>query len=211
MSLPVDIWTERSYISVVNAGRPREFDTEQALDAAMHLFWRQGYEATSMQDLLDNMQLSKSSLYQTFGSKHDLFQQCLDRYRQMMTSGLQQALDNAPSGKQFIEDFFTDWVVDTCNADMRIGCLIMNSATELAPHDEEVGKLIKQGTDRFAKVFQQAIERAQREGDIANDKDPVTLSYFLVSNLSGLNAMAKAGANRKVLKGIAQEIIQSLG
>jgi len=194
----------------MNAGRPREFDTEQALDAAMHLFWRQGYEATSMQDLLDSMHLSKSSLYQTFGSKHDLFQQCIARYRQMMVGGLQQALDNASSGKQFIEGFFTALVEDTSNANTRIGCLIMNTATELAPHDEVIGKLIKQGTDRFAAVFQQAIERAQREGDIAKDKDPRTLGYFLVSNLSGLNSMAKAGASHNVLRGIAKEIIQSL-
>jgi len=194
----------------MNAGRPREFDTEQALDAAMHLFWRQGYEATSMQDLLDNMHLSKSSLYQTFGSKHDLFQQCIARYRQMMTSGLQQALDNAPSGKQFIEGFFTTLVEDICNADTRIGCLIMNTATELAPHDATIGKLIKQGADRFASVFQQAVERAQREGDIARNKDSATLGYFLVSNLSGLNSMAKAGASRKVLRGIAKEIIQAM-
>jgi len=194
----------------MNAGRPREFDTEQALDAAMHLFWRQGYEATSMQDLLDSMQLSKSSLYQTYGSKHDLFQQCIARYRKMMTGGLQQGLDNAPSGKKFIEGFFTALVEDICNADTRIGCLIMNTATEVAPHDAVIGKLIQQGTERFADVFQQAVVRAQREGDIAKDKDPSSLGYFLVSNLSGLNSMAKAGASRKVLKGIAKEIIQAL-
>lgn len=195
----------------MNAGRPREFDTEQALDAAMHLFWRQGYEATSMQDLLDSMQLSKSSLYQTFGSKHDLFQQCLTRYRQMMAGGLQQALDNAPSAKQFIEGFFTGLVEDTCNAENRIGCLAMNTATELAPHDKEIGKLIKQSAERFAGIFQQAVERAQQEGDIPRNKDPVSLGYFLMSNLSGLNSLAKAGASRTVLRGIAKEIIQSLG
>ena len=163
-----------------------------------------------MQDLLDATQLSKSSLYQTFGSKHDLFQQCIGHYRQMMAGGLQQALDNAPSGKRFIAGFFTSLVEDTCNADTRIGCLIMNTATELAPHDDEIGKLIKQGVERFSGIFQKAIERAQHEGDVAKDKDPRTLGYFLTSNLSGLNSMAKAGASRQVLRGIAQEIIQSL-
>lgn len=163
-----------------------------------------------MQDLLDATQLSKSSLYQTFGSKHDLFQQCIGRYRHMMVGGLQQALDNAPSGKRFIEGFFTSLVEDTCNADTRIGCLIMNTATELAPHDDEIEKLIKQGVERFSGIFQKAIERAQLEGDIAKGKDPRTLGYFLTSNLSGLNSMAKAGASRQVLRGIAQEIIQSL-
>jgi len=191
-------------------GRPREFDSEQALDAAMHLFWRQGYEATSMQNLLDTMQLSKSSLYQTFGSKHELFQQCINQYRRMMTTELQQQFDAAISGREFIEKFFMMITDRAKNPANRIGCLVMNTATELAQRDKEIGKLIKLGTENFTKIFTQAVKRAQQEGDVSADKNPQALGYFLMSNLSGLNSMAKAGASQAVLKDISKEIVNSL-
>ena len=194
----------------MNAGRPREFDTEQALDAAMHLFWRQGYEATSMQNLLDTMRLSKSSLYQTFGSKHELFQQCIQYYRDIMTSEFQQVLAQAPSGREFIEQFYLSIVDNAKQPENRIGCLVMNTATELAQRDKEIAKLIKLGSESFTRVFVQAIERAQQEGDISAEKNAQTLGHFLMSNLSGLNAMAKAGASQAVLKDIVKEIMQSL-
>lgn len=204
------MWTNRSYIMPMTAGRPREFDTEQALDAAMHLFWRQGYEATSMQNLLDSMKLSKSSLYQTFGSKHDLFQQCIQYYRNMMTTGLQQRLAEASSGREFIEQFFMSIVDNANNPANRIGCLVMNTATELAQRDKDIGKLIKLGTENFADVFRQAVEQAQQEGDISPDKNAHSLGHFLMSNLSGLNSMVKAGASQAVLTDIVKEILRSL-
>lgn len=191
-------------------GRPREFDTEQALDAAMHLFWRQGYEATSMQNLLDTMHLSKSSLYQTFGSKHDLFQECIQHYRSMMTTDLRQALEKAPSGRGFIEHFYMSLVDKMKDPVNRIGCLVMNSASELAQRDDDIARLIKQGTEGFIKVFCDAVTRAQQEGDISPHKDPQALAHYLMSNLSGLNSMAKAGMSQTVLKDIVKQIMQSL-
>ena len=176
----------------------------------MHLFWRQGYEATSLQNLLETMQLSKSSLYQTFGSKHDLFQQCLEHYRLMMTSGLQQRLADASCAREFIEQFFLSIVDSMNNPANRIGCLVMNTATELAQRDKDIGKLIRSGTENFTRVFVQAVEQAQREGDIAADKNAQSLGHFLMSNLSGLNSMAKAGASQAVLRDIVQQIMQSL-
>lgn len=191
-------------------GRPREFDAEQALDAAMHLFWRQGYEATSMQNLLEAMNLSKSSLYQTFGGKHELFQQCLRQYRNLMTTGFRQELDVAASGREFIEDFFMSLVDKMKDPANRIGCLVMNSASELAQRDEEIAKAIKLGTESFIKVFHSAVIRAQQEGAISKSKDAQSLAHFLMSNLAGFNAMAKAGASQSVLKNIVKEILRSL-
>jgi TetR/AcrR family transcriptional repressor of nem operon len=191
-------------------GRPREFDSEQALDAAMHLFWRQGYEATSMQNLLDAMNLSKSSLYQTFGSKHDLFQRCLQQYRHMMTTGLVEELEQAATGRAFIERFFTAMAEKMKNPDNRIGCLVMNTASELAQRDEEIAKAIKQGTESFIKVFYTAVKQAQQEGEIPKDKDAQSLAHYLMSSLAGLNSMAKAGASQTVLKNISNQILQSL-
>lgn len=191
-------------------GRPREFDKEQALDAAMHLFWRQGYEATSMQNLLDTMQLSKSSLYQTFGSKHELFQQCLKHYRDMMTTDSLQQLAQAATGREFIERIFLSVVERAKKPADRIGCLVMNTAAELAQRDKDIGKLIKLGIESFIRVFEQAVAQAQREGDISPDKNPRALGRFLMNNLSGLNSMAKAGASEADLKDIVKQVMHSL-
>ena len=196
------------YLMVI--GRPREFDTDRALDAAMHLFWRQGYEATSMQNLLDTMNLSKSSLYQTFGSKHDLFQRCLQHYRNMMTTGLKQELKQAATARSFIEHFYMSLVDRMKDPVNRIGCLVMNSASELAQRDEDIAKAIKQGTESFIKVFYAAVKQAQSEGDIPKDKDAQSLAHYLMSSLAGLNSMAKAGASQTVLNNIVKEILQSL-
>ena len=206
----LDIWTVRSYYPSMTLGRPKEFDTEQALDAAMHLFWRQGYEATSMQNLLDTMQLSKSSLYQTFGSKHALFQQCIQHYRKMMTTGARQNLEQAPSARAFIEQVYLSLVDKAKDPNNRIGCLVMNTATELAQRDEDIARVIKQGTESFITMFYEAVKRAQLEGDIPPSKDAQSLAHYLLSSLAGLNAMVKAGAGKTVLNNVVKEILRSL-
>ncbi len=176
----------------------------------MHLFWRQGYEATSMQNLLDTMQLSKSSLYQTFGSKHDLFQQCIQYYRSMMTTGLKQGLETTPSARDFIEQAFLSQIEKAKNPANRIGCLVMNTASELAQRDADIARLIKQGTESFIAMFHQAIELAQQQGDIAPTRDAKSLAHFLMSSMAGLNGMVKAGASQAVLHNIVKEILRSL-
>lgn len=176
----------------------------------MHLFWRQGYEATSMQNLLDSMHLSKSSLYQTFGSKHDLFQRCIQHYRSMMTAETRQALEQAPSGRAFIETVFRSFVDRMEDPTNRIGCLVMNTASELAQRDEAIARAIREGAQGFIQVFHDAVQRAQQEGEIPSDKDAHRLAHYLMNNLSGLNSMAKAGMSQAVLGNIVEEILQSL-
>ena len=90
------------------AGRPREFDIESAHDKAMQLFWTQGYEATSLSDLLSTMGLSKSSFYQTFESKHTLFEQCLVRYGEILISAMRAGLATAPNAIVFIAGALAD-------------------------------------------------------------------------------------------------------
>lgn len=93
-------------VIVMTLGRPIEFDPEKALDAAVDVFWCKGYEATSMSDLLTAMKLSKSSLYQSFGGKRQLFTRCLTRYQERFTSELSHGLREAKSGRRFIEAVF---------------------------------------------------------------------------------------------------------
>ncbi len=194
----------------MNVGRPREFNSEQALDAAMHLFWRKGYEATSMHDLLDTMQLSKSSLYQTFGNKHQLFQYCLENYRELITCMFEKGLNEAKSGKKFIEQTFMMLLENTEPADKRIGCLITNTAAEFSQRDPDIAALTKKGMESFTQVFLQAVKKAQQDGEISPSRDPMKLAYYLMANVTGINMMIKAGASQETLQNIASEVIASL-
>lgn len=191
-------------------GRPREFDTEQALDAAMHLFWRKGYESTSMQDLLDTMGLSKSSLYQTYGDKHKLFQQCIDQYRRIMSQDLNDSLDQSPSGRDFIETLFRSVVDGAKIPDNRIGCLVMNTASEFAQRDPQIAELVSTSVKRFTEIFYNAVKQSQKTGEIPPSKDARRLARYLMSSLSGLNSMIKSGARKNILNDIVAEILHSL-
>jgi len=193
-----------------NVGRPLEFDPETALEAAMQVFWAKGYEHSSMQDLLGAMDLSKSSLYQAFGSKQGLFRRCLTRYADQLSAHLRQGLAAAPSGWSFIESFLHSVLQDVEGEGQPRGCLVMNTASELAQSEPPIAEDVAASIARFRRALQAAVERAQREGDIDPRRDPATLAAFLVSSMSGLKVQAKAGADADTLKGIIEVALRAL-
>ena len=194
----------------MSIGRPLQFDPDQALQSAMLLFWRKGYEATSLHDLLKATGLSKSSLYQTFKSKHSLFERSIDRYRADMIDELHDMLEKAQSGRKFIEQFFLGVANETRGKNARLGCLIMNTASEFAQTDPAISKLVKQGTRAFRDIFETAILRAQKEGSVSADKDAKALATYLMSSMSGLKTQVKAGASINEIKTITKVILSTL-
>ena len=195
---------------IANLGRPLEFDPDTALDAAMQVFWSKGYKHTSMQDLLAAMNLSKSSLYQAFGGKQPLFRRCIARYADQFAGRLYQGLAAAPSGRRFIEEFLHSVLSEVAGGGEPRGCLVMNTASEFAQCEPEIAQDVVQSVGRFRGALQAAVERAQREGDIAPDRDARTLAAFLVSSMSGLKVQAKAGADAPTLEGIIELVLKAL-
>jgi TetR/AcrR family transcriptional regulator, transcriptional repressor for nem operon len=195
---------------ITSIGRPLEFDPDTALAAAMGLFWRKGYESTSLQDLLAIMGISRSSFYQTFGSKQQLFTQCMLHYQEMLTAQLRQALDSAESGRSFIADFMHSVLEETCAPDGARGCLILNTANEFAQRDPAIAQAVTLGIERVQAVLLAAVIRAQREGEIDPKRDPAILASYLISSMSGLKIMAKAGAGADVLQGIIDVALKAL-
>jgi AcrR family transcriptional regulator len=190
--------------------RPVEFNRDEVLDRAMDIFWEKGYEATSLQDLIDSMDLSKSSFYNTFESKHNLFTETLRRYNDCMTRPLAEALNNSVSGIDFIVSVFNE-VIDQANTPIGMkGCFLMNTAAEFARNDPAIGDILESGFNKIEVIFLRAIEKAQSLGEIPNDKDASALANFLVCNMSGLKTMAKAGIKHTRLKHIADTVIDSL-
>ena len=115
--------------------RPKAFDPDAALQKAMHVFWERGYEATSVQDLVEGMGINRFSLYSTFGNKHQLFVTVLERYCATIGANLVGDLEHSAAGLTAIRQFFTRLVDFFASAKGWRGCLMTNTAVELAPHD----------------------------------------------------------------------------
>jgi TetR/AcrR family transcriptional repressor of nem operon len=188
--------------------RTKEFRPEVALDAAMHLFWLNGYGATSMRDLLDGMGIGRGSFYDTFGDKHALFLAALDRFEESRTGWIGEVL--AGSGLEGIEEVFRRTVEGMTGSEPRRGCLLANTAVELAPRDPEVAEKISRYVSRAEEAFAGALARAQEAGEIPEERDRRALARFLVSNLHGLRVLARAGTDRRTLEDAARVALEAL-
>lgn len=190
--------------------RTKEFKPEEALEAAMELFWRRGYEATSMRDLLEGMGIGRGSFYDTFGDKRALFLAALDRFEESRTSWAIEVLEESPSPLAGIEEVFGRTIENLVGYEPRRGCLLANSAVELAPHDPEVAARISGYVRRTEDAFESALERAHTRKEIPKKSDPRVLAHFLVTNLHGLRVMARAGADKETLEDAASITLRAL-
>ncbi len=194
----------------MSIGRPLEYDPAKVLDAAMQTFWRRGYEGTSLHDLLAATGLSKSSFYQAFSSKQAAFHQALTHYCETLTTRLREKLRTADSGWEFIETVLLSAAGEARAGDDPRGCMIVNVATEFSSRDAQVSELVTDGVKRVTLIFVAAVRRAQKEQTIAADKDPKLLGRYLLSSLSGLRTMVKAGSSHGAIAALVIPIMAAL-
>jgi TetR/AcrR family transcriptional repressor of nem operon len=190
-------------------GRPREFDSESALNAAVQQFWLTGYEATSLQDLLGVMDLSKSSFYQTYGSKHELFLRSIACYQQASVSELQKRLDESINSKNFMLHLLENTIAEA-DSKYKKGCFLVNTVNELAGRDKAVAKALATGFSNVSAVIREAIIRGKKEGLIRSTKDTDTLVNYIISNISGLRTMVKSGVNKTELNSLVSLIMKTV-
>ncbi len=176
----------------------------------MEAFWSQGYEATSLQDLLAATGLSKSSLYREFGDKHQLFAHCLEHYCRRQAEAMRQRREESDSALGFIEQLFYGIADTPKNSAQRRGCLLMNTASEFGLTEPDIADRVAAGKAAFAQVFRAAVEQAQDEGDIPADRDSQALADYLVSNMSGLRNLLKTGLEGRDARGIVTTMLQAL-
>lgn len=183
----------------IEVARTKEFEPDRALDSAMDLFWRQGYEATSVHDLLAEMGIGRGSMYDTFGDKRALFLAALDRFEETRVSRADGILASSASAVEGIRRLFETTIEGLVSYEPRRGCLLANTAVELAPHDEEVAARISRYVRRTEDAFERALARGRAAGEVPANKDPKALARFLVSTLHGVRVLARAGVDRAVL------------
>ncbi|MBF6127296.1 TetR/AcrR family transcriptional regulator [Nocardia brasiliensis] len=181
--------------------RPRQFDEERAVDAAMRAFWIAGYEATSTQALCEATGLGRSSIYNTFTSKRDLFERALRRYMTTKNATTFELLDSDLDAKAKMRALLWQ-VVDAPEADP-LGCLVVNSMVELAPHDAEVAATLREDQRRRLAALRDALESGRRAGEIDNSKSADQLAHFMNATIAGMRVAARGGASRDALAAIA--------
>ncbi|MEU5834384.1 TetR/AcrR family transcriptional regulator [Streptomyces diacarni] len=194
--------------------RPRLFDEERALDAAMRAFWEKGYEATSTQDLCEATGLGRSSIYNTFTSKHALFQRSLARYVETMTALQLEIVEDA--GRPALERFEALFacIIEQEFAQRRdgrsIGCLSVNTTVELAARDPGVADVLARDVELRLAALRAAVEAGQRAGEIPSGQAPAELARFVNAVIAGMRVSAQGGADRAALEGIAATAVAAL-
>ncbi|GLU56540.1 TetR/AcrR family transcriptional regulator [Dyadobacter frigoris] len=182
--------------------RTKEFDQEAILDKAVDLFWYKGYHASSMQDVVDALGLSRSSIYDTFGDKRKLYIAALERYRAQAAGGLIDMVNQSKNTMVSLEEIFKMLVHDSFTDKLPKGCFMVNSTVELAPHDEEIDKIVRENMQDIENAFFQLILKGQDSGEISKDKNPRAIARFLFNTISGLRIAAKSGVKQDIYNDI---------
>lgn len=185
------------------AGRPRSFDTDKALDRAMHVFWRKGYEGTSLTDLTRAMRINAPSLYAAFGNKEALFGKVIDRYVAGPGSYLPKALQ-APTARAVVEQLFNGVITLQKARGHPGGCLIVRSAVASRHKASRIRSAAIGCLAAVEKAIRRRLERAKVEGDLPRDANPTDLARYVVAILNGVAVAGAGGASRRKLQGIAK-------
>jgi TetR/AcrR family transcriptional repressor of nem operon len=184
--------------------RPKEFDPDLAAQEAMEAFWENGYNATSVTDLLAEMGLNRGSLYGTFGDKKQLFLAALDKYQDQNVSMIREVLDRPGSARRAVEALL-DLAIEKCTgAGAAKGCLAAKAAMELAPHDKDIAAWLKKFHRRNVDLLTKTIARGQCDGEINRKIDARAAARFVLNGLAGLHLLGAMGPSN----GEVQEVVK---
>lgn len=189
--------------------RPQEFNTAEVLHKAMLVFWRKGYEATSLVDLLEATGLSRSSLYGTFGGKRELFISAFDAYRNERERDMKRVLRQGDA-RRAIEAFFRMLFANLGAHEPAHGCMSINQGVEMAPHDPEIRARVMEDFRHIEEALTSVIERGQGDGSLTNTRNARELARLLVLAFPGLQVMARVGYAQADLDGALSLLLSNL-
>jgi TetR/AcrR family transcriptional regulator, transcriptional repressor for nem operon len=190
--------------------RPKEFDEAQVLDKAVNLFWCRGYNATSVQDMVEALGINRASLYDTFTDKHTLFIKALQKYRQTQAQALIDAIGQAHSPKELLRQAFAGSIEDMLNDPESKGCFMVNSAVELGIHDAQIARMVEENRCNIENAFATVIAKGQASSEIPTRHDAGALAAFFYNMLNGMRVLAKTNPNRASLEQVAQVALSVL-
>jgi TetR/AcrR family transcriptional repressor of nem operon len=191
--------------------RNRQFDETQALAAAMQVFWENGYEGTSIQDLEDAMGLKRTSIYNAFGNKRALFERVTAFYKESVMARLFADMDAAPNIRDGIRRLLNsalDIHFDEANPG---GCLVVLSVLESSQHDRQSQLSMQQTLHDLRHALQSRLARARKAGELAPDLDTAATATTIATAMTGMMVMGKANFTRAALKKTVNQVVGLLG
>ncbi|MFG1909586.1 TetR/AcrR family transcriptional regulator [Kribbella sp. NPDC048928] len=188
--------------------RPRTFDEDRAVDAAMRVFWTTGYEATSTQDLCAATGLGRSSIYNTFTSKRELFDRALRRYVDRFTATqLEVITDETLPIRERVRQIL--WTAVEPDPDVPAGCFVINTIVELGPTDLEIIDLLDRDHQAKLEALTAAIQAAQAAGELDATQDAAGLATYVFTVLGGLRVAARRGAGPDSQRTVVEATLRS--
>lgn len=190
--------------------RTKSFDTSEVLDKALYLFWEKGYNATSIQDLVDHLGINRASIYDTWGDKHALYLASLQRYRKHISEDLISKLRSDKSARAIIESFLFE-TIEAAMQDMRNkGCFLSNSASELANCDHTVHAIFTDNRKKIEGVLNELIKEGQSAGEFSSKHSSESMARFIFTTVSGLRIIAKGEISEKELTEVVNVALSAL-
>ncbi|MER5731327.1 TetR family transcriptional regulator [Streptomyces sp. NPDC002138] len=191
--------------------RTKEFDPDAALQSALELFWRRGYEATSVADLVEHLGIGRASLYATFGTKHELYLKALDRYSEATHPRLLTELSQPGPALPAVRALVRRFAAEAGAAEHRLtGCFLTNTAAELAPHDPRAARRVESDWDRLETLLHAALVRAREQGELPADRDPRALARMLLVLMQGIRIVGKASEDPARVRDAAEQALSLL-
>ncbi|MFJ5773969.1 TetR/AcrR family transcriptional regulator [Streptomyces sp. NPDC093094] len=191
--------------------RSKEFDPDAALQSALELFWRRGYEATSMSDLVEHLGIGRASLYATYGNKRDLYLKALDRYGEQRNPRLLRELSRPGPALPAVRAVVRRFAAEAADDGLRgTGCFVTNTAAELAPHDDAMARRVELSWEHVETLLHSALVRALEQGELPGDRDPRALARMLLVLLQGLRVVGKASADTARVRDAAEQALRLL-
>ncbi len=183
----------------------KKFENVAVLEKAMHAFWARGYEATSIRDLVACMGINRGSIYATFHDKRNLFLLALEHYDTRYRRALLADLRRQASPREAITRLFDDVVEQALRESGGAGCMLINAAVEMAPHDKGVAAAVARGLEETELFFEQLISSGQRKGEFSPAIDAGETAAVLLGLLTALRVLARGGAQRAKLESLASQ------
>jgi len=187
--------------------RTKEFDENMILDKAMNLFWCKGYNATSAQDLVDELGISRSSLYDTFGDKRKLFIVALKEYRKKMAGTMIEMIEKSTDA---IKQIFLAATYEALEDKLKKGCFMVNSAIELVSTDNEVAEIVNGNMQDVENALCRLIKKGQDMGQFNTNNSALSLARFLFNTILGIRVASKSDKEKKVYDDIVKVALSVL-
>jgi len=182
--------------------RTKEFDENEVLNKAVDLFWLKGYNGTSMQDLVDGLGISRSSLYDTYGDKYNLFIKALECYQCTASTKISHIISRNLSAKETIKAIL-DFIKDELLGDSsRKGCFMVNAEVEVAPHDPVIKQMVCNNDQQVEDGFYEVIKKGQDSGEIVHTQDARAIARSISNTVKGMQVTAKSITEKAVFDDI---------